>query len=171
MKKSIVLLLITLLAGTILAQNNKSKIRYSNLLPMSSSILKNIKNNNFPPYVKKTAKGLMADGKFKFVIWENMSILVPTEFANAEHESEYSTFFKKVEEIRKEDGSMFCTYCSCGSKSSWSEGDNCQPVQRSDGLHCEGGCIGENQGETCSFTQVHYPPVGGGPPRSREVSF
>jgi hypothetical protein len=125
----------------------------------------------YPSYVNKTSKDLVVGSKYKFVIQGNMALGVVAEYANSDHTSDYETFFKKVGETRKSDGSMFCTYCSCGSNAMWTSGDNCQPVEHSDGWHCEGGCLGENQGKTCSFTQVSYPRVGGGPPRSGEVSF
>ena len=44
-------------------------------------------------------------------------------------------------------------YCSCGSNIMPSEGDNCQQYAVSAySVQCGGGCTGENQGSSCSYT-------------------
>lgn len=45
-------------------------------------------------------------------------------------------------------------YCSCGSNISATDGDHCQQYQLSDNsLQCGGGCEGDNQGRSCSYTR------------------
>jgi len=45
-------------------------------------------------------------------------------------------------------------YCSCGSNTMPTDGDNCQQYALSAySIQCGGGCTGDNQGSTCSYTR------------------
>jgi hypothetical protein len=171
-KNLIIMLMAMMFSVASHAQKQSSKIRYSNLFPMPPKVLQNFGPEHVPYFAKKTKNGLqLVKSSMKFVILDNMALVVTAELATTENESRFQSFFKKISEKRRPDGSMYATYCSCGSNLSLSAGDNCQPVPKNDGFHCQGSCLGENEGKTCSFTQAHYPPAGGGAPRTREVTF
>lgn len=172
--KNVLFYFLMLLCTTLFSQRNTSNISYSSFLKIPGKVLENIGSNDIPTYVTKTSKGLKLGKKYRFVILGNHSLVVTAEYATAEYENDYQTFFAIVSKSRKADGSMFVTYCSCGSNTSVSEGDGCFYGKDGEGTPtCTGGCYGpENTGKNCSFTQVHYPPVGSvASPRAREVSF
>ena len=46
----------------------------------------------------------------------------------------------------------FVWYCSCGSNTTSQDGDNCMRYETSSGVHCGGGCTGDQTGKSCSNT-------------------
>lgn len=171
--KNLVIIVLLTLSFQASAQKGSSKIVFSDFLKMPPSVLENFGPKHTPTYVTKTSKGLKLGKGLKFAIYGNYSIVVTDAVANMEYQNDYQTFFQIVSKDRKADGSMFVTYCSCGSSTMWTEGDLCKVQEVNGKPDCVGGCIGpENSGKTCSATMVSYPPSGSGAsPRSREVSL
>jgi hypothetical protein len=143
------------------AQEAQEKVKYGQLFPMPKAVLDNIKpGKDIPPYVRKTAQGLMIDKKHKrvFAMLGRKGLVISAADATAANEPAYQTFFKKRDEIPFPDGSMMCTYCTCG-RNTLSAGDGCVIIMINFRANCVGYCAGENADKECSFLSVYYPPV------------
>ncbi len=75
MKKTIILLAL-LIPMILMGQSRKPSFKTSQLLPMTTKMLKNIQAKHYPKPIKKTNKGLMVSKKLRFIIKGGIAFVI-----------------------------------------------------------------------------------------------